>query len=144
MALSTQNGLELHHVDVQTAFLSGTLQKEVYIQQPVGYQKKGKDHLVCKLKKSIYELKQSSRCWNPALDSHLSDPCIYTSGGDKPFYIGVYVDDMILACKDEGKMEATKDELSSKFDIKDLGKLSYFLGKSVIQNDQGTWLGQPA
>ena len=51
---------------------------------------------------------------------------------------------MILAGKDEGKMKAIKEELSSKFDIKDLGKLSYFLGMSVIQNDQGTWLGQPA
>ena len=52
-----------------------------------------------------------------------SDPCIYTSGGDNPFYIGVYVDDMILAGKDEGKMKAIKEELSTKFDIKDLGAI---------------------
>ena len=62
VALSTQNGLELHHVDVQTAFLNGTLQEEVYMQQPVGYRKRGKEHLVCRLKKSIYGLIQSSRC----------------------------------------------------------------------------------
>ena len=69
--LIAQRGLELHHVDVQTAFLNGTLQEEVYMKQPIGYEREGKEHLVCRLKKSIYGLKQSSRCWNSALDSHL-------------------------------------------------------------------------
>ena len=156
IALSTQRGLKLHHVDVHTAFLNGTLQEEVYMQQPIGYEKEGEEHLVCRLRKSIYGLKQSSRCWNTALDSHLkkmgfsqskSDPCIYISGGGKDtFYIGVYVDDMILAGKDESKMENVKKELSSKFDIKDLGRLSYFLGMSIVQEQEGmvTWMGQPA
>ena len=72
IALSTHKGLELHHVeDVHTAFLNGTLQEKVYMKQPIGYEKEGKEHLVCRLKKSIYGLKQSSRCWNTALDSHL-------------------------------------------------------------------------
>ena len=62
IVLSTQQGLELHHVDVHTAFLNGTLQEEVYMKQPIGYEKEEKEHLVCRLKKSIYGLKQSSRC----------------------------------------------------------------------------------
>jgi len=75
-----------------------------------------------------------------------SDPCIYISGGEDTFYIGVYVDDMILAGKDKAKMKNVKEELSSKFDVKDLGKLSYFLGMSIIQNqeEKETWIGQPA
>ena len=110
IALLIQCGLELHRVDVHTAFLNGILQEEVYMKQPIGYEKEGEEHLVCRLKKRIYGLKQSSRCWNAALDSHLrkmgfsqlnSDPCIYTSGGDDPFYIGVYVDNLILAGKDK-------------------------------------------
>ena len=155
IALSTQRGWELHHVDVQTAFLNGTLQEEVYMKQPIGYERKGKEHLVCRLKKSIYGLKQSSRCWNSALDSHLqsmgfsqsqSDPCLYTTGGEHASYIGVYVDDMILAGKNEAELKSVKDELSSKFDIKDLGKLSYFLGMSIVcnQEEKKTWMGQPA
>jgi len=153
VALSTQQGLELHHVDVHTAFLNGTLQEEVYMKQPVGYEKEGEEHLVCRLRKSIYGLKQSSRCWNMALDSHLrkmgfsqskSDPCIYVSGGDDTFYIGVYVDDMVLAGKDKAKMKKVKEELSAKFDIKDLGKLSYFLGILITQHqEKETWMGQP-
>ena len=69
IALSTQRGLELHHVDVATAFLNGTLQREIYMEQPTGYEKEGEEHLVCRLRKSIYGLKQSSRCWNMALDT---------------------------------------------------------------------------
>ena len=147
IALSTQCGLELHHVDVHTAFRNGTLQEE-------GYEMKGKEQLVCKLQKSIYGLKQSSRCWNVALESQLRkmgftqskfDPCIYMSVGENTFYMSVYVDDMILAGKDEAKMKSIKEELSSRFDIKDLGKLSYFLGMSIIQNKEENkiWMGQP-
>ena len=146
MSLSTQRGLELHHVDVHTAFLNGTLQEEVYMKQPPGYEKEGEEHLVCRLSKSIYGLKQSSRCWNMALDAHLksvgfsqlkSDPCIYVSGGEDSFYIGVYVDDMIMAGNDKAKMKSVKKKLSSKFDIKDLGKLSYFLGMSIACPESG-------
>ncbi len=77
------------------------------MKQPKGFVAEGEEHLVCKLKKSIYGLKQSSRCWNTALDYHLkekmgfsqstSDPCTYMDTGGDVFYIGVYVDDMILA-----------------------------------------------
>ena len=155
-ALSTQRGLKLHHVDIDTAFLNGTLEEEVYMEQPMGYEEGKEEHLVCRLKKSIYGLKQSSRCWNTALDAHLkdmgftqlkSDPCIYVSGeGEDTFYIGVYVDDLALAGKNEAHMKCVKEELSSKFDIKDLGELKYFLGMSVVQDQEKkeTWLGQPA
>ena len=64
IALSTQCGLELHHVDIHTAFLNGTLQEEVFMKQHIGYEMKGKEYLVCKLQKSIYGQKQSSRYWN--------------------------------------------------------------------------------
>ncbi len=71
ISLSTKHRLKLHHVDVYTAFMNGTLQEEVYMEQPVGFVKDCGKHLVCRLKKSIYGLKQASRCWNSALDSHI-------------------------------------------------------------------------
>ena len=57
-ALAVQHGLKLHQLDVTTAFLNGALHEEVYMKQPEGYAVKGQEHLVCKLKQSIYGLKQ--------------------------------------------------------------------------------------
>ena len=156
VALSTQHDLELHHIDVTTAFLNGVLEEEVFMKQPKGYIRPEEEHLVCKLDKSIYGLKQSPRCWNAVLDAHLkkmkfkqlkSDPCIYKSdvGGDT-FFIGVYVDDIVLTGKNEAGIQEVKKMLASRFDIKDLGRLTYFLGMSVIQDQDNhtTWMGQPA
>ena len=156
MALSVKHGLQLHQMDVTTAFLNGTLEEEVFMKQPEGYEVQGKEQLVCRLKKSIYGLKQSPRCWNIALDSHLkemgfsqsqNDPCIYRKDTDgEVFYVGVYVDDIILAGKSVSQLKQVKADLSSKFDMKDLGKLSYFLGMKVEQNEQNgsVWIGQRA
>ena len=117
IALLVQSGLKLHSV-----FLNRTLEEEVFMKQPEGSEIDGKEHLVCKLKKSIYGLKQSPHCWNVALDTQLkkmgftqseNDPCIYyrNSGGEM-FYIGVYVDDIILAGKTERKLAEVKTGLS--------------------------------
>ena len=105
------------------------------------------------LRESIYGLKQSSRSWNTTLDTHLkqlgfiqlkSDPCIYHSGDGTSLYIGVYVDDIIIAGRDKSSIKRVKRQLAAKFDIKDLGKLSYFLGISIIQDQdkKTTWMGQ--
>ena len=155
IALSVQKGFKLHQVDVTTAFLNGTLEEEVYMRQPEGFEIRGNEHLVCKLKKSINGLKQSPRCWNVVLDTQLkdmgfvqsvNDPCIYykNSGGEM-FYIEVYVDYIILAGKTTSELEKVKTELGKKFDVKDLGELSYFLGIKVEQRDNNSiWIGQPA
>ena len=78
--------MQIHQMDVVTAFLNGTLQEDIYMQQPNGYVKAENEHLVCKLKKSLYGLKQSPRCWNTVLSDYLrslefepstADPCVY-------------------------------------------------------------------
>ena len=66
LAFAVQNNLMIHQMDVVTAFLNGTLHEEIYMEQPPGYINSGEENLVCKLKRSIYGLKQSSRCWNVA------------------------------------------------------------------------------
>ena len=63
MALVAHYDLELHQMDVKTAFLNGNLDEDIYMDQPEGFAEKGKEHLACKLKKSIYGLKQASRQW---------------------------------------------------------------------------------
>jgi len=61
MALIAYYDLELHQMDVKTSFPNGDLEKDVYMDQPVGFIKEGKDHMVCKLKRSLYGLKHASR-----------------------------------------------------------------------------------
>ena len=142
ISLAVQHGLKLHQVDVTTAFLNGKLEEEVYMRQPEGFVAKGLERLVCKLKKSIYGLKQSPRCWNAVLDDQLkdmgfvqsaSDPCVYKDSGGEMSLIGVYVDDIILAGKNDKKTNEVKRALGAKFNIKDMGKLHYFLGMNVLQ-----------
>ncbi len=71
LAFAVQNGMLVHQMDVVTAFLNGILEEEIYMDQPPGYMKKGEENRVCKLKRSIYGLKQSSRCWNTVLKDYL-------------------------------------------------------------------------
>ena len=153
IALAVQNGLKLHQMDVTTAFLNGELREEVYMKQPEGYAVEGKEELVCKLRKSIYGLKQSPRCWNSALDSHLKemgfvqaagDPCLYIASEGEMFLIAVYVDDILLAGCSNERLTAVKQALSRKFQVKDMGELHYFLGVKVVQDHRtgSVWIGQ--
>jgi len=146
-----QNDLELQQIDITTAFLNGELEEEVYMKQPEGFIKRGEEHLVCKLKRSIYGLKQSPRCWNSVLDNQLkkigfvqseSDPCIYRASEGEMFIMGVYVDNIVLAAKSEKQLKDVKQALAKCFDIKDMGKLHYL---KVIQNEEASEVcGQPA
>ena len=64
LAFAVQNKMLIHQMDVVTAFLNGTLEEEIYMEQPPGYVREEREQLVCKMKKSLYGLKQSSRCSN--------------------------------------------------------------------------------
>ena len=61
MALMAHYDLELHHMDVNTTFLNRDLEENVYMAQPKGFVMEGKERMGCRLKKSIYGLKQASR-----------------------------------------------------------------------------------
>jgi hypothetical protein len=63
MALVAHYDFELHQMNVKTVFLNGDLQENIYMTQPEGFVVKGKEHMGCKFKKSIYGLKQASRQW---------------------------------------------------------------------------------
>jgi len=73
--------------DVDTAFLNGELDEEIYMQQPDGYQVSGKENLVCRLKKSLYRLKQAPRCWNRALNEFMMQAGFVQSNADPLVFI---------------------------------------------------------
>jgi hypothetical protein len=141
MVLVAHFDLELHQMDVKTAFLNGGLQENVYMAQPEGFVMEDKEHMRCKLKKSIYGLKQASRQWYLKFDEVIKkfgfienqvDNCIYIKINGSMFIILVlYVDDILLACSDKNLLHETKGFLSSNFDMKDLNDASYVLGTEI-------------
>ena len=71
LALANEHDLEVHQMDVKTAFLNGELDYDIYMSQPEGFVDEDKPNYVCKLRRSLYGLKQSARCWNITLDEYL-------------------------------------------------------------------------
>ncbi|KAM1297216.1 hypothetical protein EV1_023816 [Malus domestica] len=70
ISLAAQNKWNIQQMDVKFAFLNGVLEEEVYIQQPLGYEIKGHEVKVLKLKKALYGLKQEPRAWNSRIDKY--------------------------------------------------------------------------
>ncbi|GJR08028.1 ribonuclease H-like domain-containing protein [Tanacetum coccineum] len=137
-------------LDVNNAFLYGDLEEVVYMKPPEGYFPS--DNKVCRLNKSLYGLKQALRQWNAKLTSTLienrfsqskSDYSLYTKS-DKGVFLAllVYVDDIIKTGNSISEIEKFKVFLKSKFMIKDLGQVKYFLGIEVVDTDKGICLNQ--
>jgi len=151
MALVAHYDLELHQMDVKTAFLNGDLHENVYMAQPEGFVVEGKERMGCKLKKSIYGLKQASRQWYLKFDEVIKkfgfienkiDNCIYIkTKGSKFIILVLYVDDILLASSDKNMLHETKGFLSSNFDMKDLGDASYVLGIEIHRDRSKCILG---
>lgn len=132
LAIVAKFDMEMFHFDVKTAFLNGELLEEIYMEQPQGFEKDSTS--VCKLKKSLYGLKQASKAWNDCftkfirnfgLKQLMKDSCIFVKVRDQRktievepiLIIAIYVDDA-LACSNSKKLltEVT-NYLEEKFEI---------------------------
>ena len=110
--------LELYQMDVRTVFLNGELNEEIYMHQPLGFKTKGQERKVCKLKRSIYGLKQASRQWNIKFHQAIlkdgftmmeEDHCVYLKRSNNSFIIiSLYVDDILIAGNTKEMIDNTK------------------------------------
>ncbi|KAL2237238.1 UNVERIFIED_CONTAM: Retrovirus-related Pol polyprotein from transposon TNT 1-94 [Sesamum indicum] len=152
LSMVAAENLELQQMDVKTAFLHGDLEEEIYMVQPEGYN--GDDQQVCHLKKSLYGLKQAPRQWYRKFDNFMleigfsrcnADHCCYVKRFNEFFIILLlYVDDILIAGSNVKEINRLKDQLSTKFDMKDLGEARQILGMKITR-DKGTgklWLFQ--
>ena len=155
LGLAASLDLELEQLDVKTAFLHGDLHEEIYMEQPEGFEEKGKEKLVCRLKKSLYGLKQAPRQWYRKFDSFMTsngykrtsaDPCVYfRKFPDGNFIILLlYVDDMLIVGQDAERISTLKKDLSKSFDMKDLGPAKQILGMEIARDRKAgkLWLSQ--
>ena len=142
---------ELHQMDVHNAFLHGDLAEEVYMRLPPGFSN-GLTGKVCRLRKSLYGLRQAPRCWYAKLATALRTYGFSASSTDHSLFVYhkhdivlnilVYVDDLVIAGNNGAAIANFKAYLSDCFHMKDLGKLNYFLGLEVARNSSGIFLCQ--
>ena len=152
LALANTCDWEVHQMDVYTAFLQGDLDEEIYMKQPDGYTDEENPNHVCKLKKSLYGLKQAARCWNSAIDGYLksdgykqvgADPCLYIKSvkqqnGKINFVIlSLHVDDILLFSNDIVVLNKEKKSLGRRFKIEDFGEVNHVLGM-LVKRDRKT------
>ena len=155
LVLVNAHDLEVHQMDVKTAFLNGSLDCEYSMSQPKGFVDPDRPNHICKLKKSNYGLKQSAHCWNTTLDEYLksvgyrksnADGCIYVKSVKEPngqisfVILGVYVDDIIPVSNNPALLKAEKAALCERFEMTDLGEIHYLLGMSIKRDRESRTL----
>ena len=143
MAVAAVEDLEVHQLDIKTAFLNGVLQEEVYIDQPAGYHEGGPD-IGCHLQKALYGLRQAPRAWHTRLTEELVNLGFQPSAADPGLhfldtesgriYLLVYVDDILIAARSKADVEWVKKALADKFEAHDLGEAHYFLGIDIVRD----------
>nr|GEU29493.1 ribonuclease H-like domain-containing protein [Tanacetum cinerariifolium] len=145
ISIIVSNSWPLYQLDVNNASLYGDLKEDVYMSLSEGYESSNK-HKVCKLNKSLYGLKQAPRQWNAKLTTALIEHGFEQSKFDYSLYVKkkgsmfvallVYVNDIVITGNDKVEIKSFKIFLSSKFLIKDLGELKYFMEIEVLKNDK--------
>ncbi|KAH9657753.1 retrovirus-related pol polyprotein from transposon RE1 [Citrus sinensis] len=153
LSLAVNLDWPMQQFDVKNAFLHGDLSEEIYMDLPPGCS--GPERLnqkVCKLKKSLYELKQSPRAWFGKFTKAMVRFGYNQSNSDHTLFIKkrqgkitaliVYVDDIVVTGNDEEETETLQKYLSREFEMKDLGALKYFLGIEVSRSKGGIFLSQ--
>ncbi|RVW73726.1 Retrovirus-related Pol polyprotein from transposon RE2 [Vitis vinifera] len=113
----------LYQLDIKNAFLHGDLAEEVYMEQPPGFVAQGESGLMCRLRRSLYGLKQSPRAWFGRFSSVVQE-------------FGM------LRSSDQDGIQKLKQHLFTHFQTKDLGKLKYLLGIEIAQSSSGVVLSQ--
>lgn len=139
-AIAAAQDFEIEQMDVKTAFLYGSVEEEIYVNQPEGFD--DRTGRVCRLNKALYGLKQSPRVWYQTLSEFLtdagfkplnSDSSVFAKGS---MYIAVYVDDLLLIGPDINDIEIVKAQLSGRFSMTDLGPIAHYLGMKVTRDRQ--------
>lgn len=155
LSLAAIYDMEIAQFDVKTAFLNGILEETIYMKVPEGVEHK--DGQVCRLKRSLYGLKQSSRVWNSRfvdfvrdcnLKQSLSDTCVFygTICNEKVILL-LYVDDGLILSRSQRAIDIMIEKLQNTFKIT-LGKANYYVGfeikrdreKKTISISQGAYI----
>ncbi|CAI7799585.1 unnamed protein product [Closterium sp. NIES-53] len=140
--VAAQRDYELHSLDFSTAFLQGSLHEEIWLRRPPGFTGSFPAGTQWSLRRSVYGLRQAPREWHDTRWTTLaalgfapstSDPSLFlrTDTTLPPFYILVYVDDLVFATADTEALAHVKSELQKRHTCTDLGELTSYLGLRI-------------
>ncbi len=141
MALAAYYDWYIEEMDVVTAFLNSHLEETVWIQMLVGYENGSR---ACRLKKGLYGLKQAARLWARNVRKLLlelryyplpEDDCIYRHL-KKGVFVATHVNDFLIMGPNSNAIQELKDQLSSRFTMKDLGPCQTFLGIKILRDQE--------
>jgi hypothetical protein len=134
-------------MDVKTVFLNGELEEEIYMDQPDEFVVNGQEGKVCKLLKSLYDLKQAPKQWHEKFDGTLTSSGFIVNEADKCVYylyvegegviLCLYVDDILIFGSNINMIKEVKDFLSSNFKMKDLGEADVILNIKLLTEGNG-------
>ncbi|KAF5481186.1 hypothetical protein F2P56_001856 [Juglans regia] len=152
LALAVSLNWNIRQLDISNVFLHGSLDEEVFMEQPQGFVDENHPDYVCRLHKSLYGLKQAPRAWFRHLSQSLLEYgfiestadyslFIYATGSVK-FYVLVYVDDILVIGSSKFAIDSFVSSLMDSFLVKDLGELSFFLGVQACRDQHGLHLRQ--
>jgi len=149
---AVNDNLYLHQMDVKGAYLNAPIDKDIFVQQPPGYEQTDASGklLTCHLKKSLYGLKQSGRNWHSTLTDFLkkqgftpnqSDQCVYTYHAENKDQIIIlfWVDDIIIGSNNLDLISTTKQLLNKEFNMDDRGEINWFLGIDFTRLENGCY-----
>ncbi|GJX45556.1 zinc finger, CCHC-type containing protein [Tanacetum coccineum] len=149
IAMASIHNQIIHQIDVKTAFLNRELEEEVYMNQPLRFILPGNENKVCKLIKSLYGLKQWHQKFHEVVSSNgyllnQADKCVYSKfdASSKGVIIFLYVDDMLIFGTDQVQVDLSKEFLSSRFSIKDMGEADVILGIRIKHKSNGIAISQ--
>ncbi|GKC50473.1 zinc finger, CCHC-type containing protein [Tanacetum coccineum] len=151
IAIAAFYDYEIWQMDVKTAFLNGHLSEEVYMTQPEGFVNPKYPNHVCKLKRSIYGLKQASRQWNKRFDDEIKkfdftqnrdEPCVYQKASESYVtFLILYVDDILIMGNNIPMLQDVKSYIGKCFTMKDLGEAAYILGIKIYRDRSKRLIG---
>ena len=151
-SLASFKSWKIWQLDVKNAFLYGELDREVLMEQPPGFVSKEFPHHVCLLKKALYGLKQAPRAWYGKVAQYFifcgftvadSDSSLFVKTESKGhLLVLLYVDDMLITGENEAEISRLRNDLSIRFEMKNLGEIGCFLGLEVKKTCQGFFISQ--
>ncbi|CAI7758937.1 unnamed protein product, partial [Closterium sp. NIES-53] len=143
--IAAQRDYELHSLDFSTAFLHGSLHEEIWLRHPPGFTGSFSGGTQWSLWRPDYSLRQAPREWHDTLRTTLAalgfapstaDPSLFlrTNTLLPPFYVLVYVDDLVFATADTEALTLVKSELQKRDTCTVLGKLRGYLGLQITRD----------